>query len=119
MLNVNLCQIKEYVESLARKERVKSFYPQTVSRKLGIPLELVVIELPKLVNEGLIELKYEIRCDELHTLETVDNYMDYLNNDLFCNICGEQIEIEYSNIYPIYYINDEYKEFLKKNKKIM
>lgn len=73
MLNVNLCQIKDYVEAMARKERVKSFYPQTVSRKLSIPLELVAIELPKLVTEGCIELKYEIRCDELHIIKTVDN----------------------------------------------
>lgn len=117
MLNVNLCKIKEYVETLARKERIKSFYPQTLSRRLGIPLDLVVLELPKLVEEGCIKLRYEIRCnDDLCTLDTVDNYMDVLDTKMFCYQCGEEIDILLSNIYPIYYITDDYKEYVKKNK---
>ena len=115
MFNENLCLIKDYVKSLAQKERVKSFYPHTISRKLNIPLELVVLELPKLIEEGCIELKYEIRCtNDLTTRNTVDNYKELLNTTVFCDHCGEDIELSYNNVYPIYFITDEYKEYVKK-----
>lgn len=113
-LNMNLCQIQDYVESLASKVRVNKFYPQTLSRKLGIPLELVAIELPKLIENGMLELKYEIRCsDDLNVIDEVDDYKEFLDKTLTCDICGE-VEISYSNIYPVYYITGAYKEYLKK-----
>lgn len=115
--NKNLCIIREYVADLASKRRINKFYPQTISRNIGIPLDLVLIELTKLVDDGLILLKYEIRCDEdsdLSTLCVVDNYIDLLNTKKFCEVCGNEIEISYNNIYPIYYIKDEYKEYIKK-----
>ncbi|MDF2610057.1 MAG: hypothetical protein K0R92_1531 [Lachnospiraceae bacterium] len=114
-LNINLCQIKDYIEYLARKSRVNYFYPQTISRKLYIPIDLIVIELSKLVNDGVIELRYEIRCsDDLNIIDTLDNYDDLFNKKVHCEICGDEIEISYNNIYPVYYINPTYKDYVKK-----
>lgn len=114
-LNLNLCLIQDYVDTLASKQRVKKFYPQTVSRKLNMPLEIVVIELTKLIQEGKIELKYEIRCSE--DLNRIDNVIDYnplIDDTRFCEVCGENVEITYSDVYPVYYISEEYKKLKKK-----
>ena len=113
--NVNSALVEEYVEEVAKKVRVKSFYPQTVSRKLNISLEIVLIELSTLVQNGKLNLKYEVRClEDLNTIETIENYQETLGTNIHCEICGENIKVEYGNIYPVYYIDKEYREFVKK-----
>lgn len=113
--NTNAVEIEDYVEGIARKSRVESFYPQAISRKLNIPIELVLIELEKLIPVGKIFIRYEIKClEDSNTICTVNDYKDSLGKKLFCEICGKDITINYNNIYPVYYINEEYKEYLKK-----
>jgi hypothetical protein len=113
--NASSAKIEDYVEEIARKSRIKSFYPQTVSRKLNIPMDIVLIELSKLKEDGKVDLKYQIRClDDLNTIEIVEQYEDILDKEIFCNICGEKIKVTYSNIYPVFYINKEYREYIKK-----
>ena len=114
--NANSIQIEDYVEEIAKKSRIKAFYPETVSRKLNIPIDIVLIELSKLVNDGRVEIKYQIRClNDLNTIDTIDEYIQLIDKEVLCETCGEMIKISYSNIYPIYYICDEYREYLKKN----
>lgn len=113
--NVNSAQIEDYVKEVAQKPRIKSFYPQTVSRKLNIPLDIVTIELLNLIEEGKIDLKYQIRClDDLNTIRVVDEYKSILNKEICCDICGLNVKVTYSNIYPVYYISEEYREYVKK-----
>lgn len=113
--NANSAKVEDYVKEIARKSRIKSFYPQTVSRKLNIPMDIVLIELSKLSEDGRIDLKYQIRClDDLNTIDVVDQYENLLDKEVSCNICGENLVVTYSNIYPVFYINEEYKEYVKK-----
>lgn len=113
--NANSVKIEDYVEEIARKSRVKAFYPQTVSRKLNIPIDIVLIELSKLTDNGKLELKYEIKClDDLNTIKTISEYNELIDKEIFCEICSENIKITYSNIYPIFYICEDYREYLKK-----
>lgn len=113
--NVNSAQIEDYVKEVAQKPRIKSFYPQTVSRTLNIPLDIVTIELLNLIEKGRINLKYQIRClDDLNTIMVVSEYKSILNDEICCDICGSNIKVTYSNIYPVYYINEEYREYVKK-----
>lgn len=114
--NVDSAEIEGYVEDIAKKIRIISFYPQTISRKLNIPIDIVLIELSELVKKGKIYLKYQIRClNDLTTIETVYEYKDILGKEIQCNICGDNIKVTYGNIYPVYYISEEYREFIKKN----
>ena len=84
LFNSNLFMIQDYIVLLAQKEE-KVFYPQTISRILDIPMDLVVTELNKLISEGLICLKYQIRCNnDLHTLCEVDDFNNILNNSIYC-----------------------------------
>ncbi len=115
--NENLAEIQKYVEKLAASGRVKSFRPEAVSRELGLPLEIVMIELLKIKEEGKIKLNYEVRClPHLDTLTKVDSGEEIVGKREFCAKCGKDIEITLKNLYPIFNITDEYKEFLKKNK---
>ncbi len=117
--NVNSAEIEDYVEEMAKNPRKDAFYPQTVSRKLNIPLDIVLLELSRLRDDGKIDLKYEIRClEDLNTIITVDDYNSLLEKELFCEMCGKEINITYNHVYPIFYINNEYKEHVKKNCKI-
>lgn len=117
--NINSQRIKDYIEDMAKQARKISFYPQAISRKLNIPIDLVMIELTNLMNEGIVDLKYEIRCsDDLNIIKTVDNYENIIHTELYCDECGNYVEITNSNIYPIYNINEEYKKYIKSKKKI-
>ncbi|EOU1569859.1 hypothetical protein LTX14_000809 [Clostridium perfringens] len=113
--NANSLEVEQYVHTLASKKRIKSFYPQAISRKLNIPTDLVFIELTDLAKKGRIHLRYEIKClEDLDTIKTVDNYKDMIGKKIFCTSCGKEIEINYNNIYPIFFIDHEYKEHIKK-----
>lgn len=113
--NASSLEIEDYVKEIASKARIQAFYPQTISRKLNIPIDIVLIKLSELKEDGRIELKYEIKClEDLNTIETVDYYDRLIGEKVFCEICGEEIEINYNNIYPIFYINNEYREYIKK-----
>lgn len=113
--NANSVEIEDYVKEIAKKARIEAFYPQTISRKLNIPIDIVLIELASLKEDGRIELKYEIKClEDLNTIKTVDDYNKLIGEKVFCEMCGREIEINYNNIYPIFYINNEYREYIKK-----
>jgi hypothetical protein len=107
--------IDSYVEQLASNKNIKSFYPTVISKELGIPFPEVFSRLSELVSIGYIKLKYEIRCDfDSNCIEIVDDYSDILGSIIECDQCGEDISITLENIIPIYYINPEYRDTLKK-----
>ncbi|MBZ9635567.1 hypothetical protein [Clostridium sp. FP1] len=108
-------EIDNVVEQIASKSIIKSFYPWYISKVLELSLDKVVPRLNYLVLGDSIKLKYEIRCDEdSDIIEIVDDYGKYLGNTLYCRSCNEDIEITLENIFPLYYINDEYRECVKK-----
>ena len=113
--NENAIEVQKCIESMALRSRIVSFYPESVSRKLGIQLDIIIIELNKLCDDGILELKYEIKCTENFDLvNTVIDYKEYLGTSILCKYCGEEFQVEYNNIYPVYYIAKEYKEYVKK-----
>ena len=115
--NENAIEVQECVKSMALKSRMISFYPEAISRKLSIQLDLTIIELNKLCETGIIDLKYEIKClDNFDLVETVLDYREYLGRSITCNQCGKVFEVGYNNIYPVYYITDAYREYVKKKK---
>ena len=63
----------------------------------------------------ILEVKYEIKClIDLSTIKTVNDYNTLVGKAIFCDICGREINITYNNVYPIFYINKEYREYVKK-----
>ncbi len=114
--NTNAVEIEEYIREMAKKDRIKAFYPQTISRKLNIPIDIVWAQLMTLSNQGgRIHLQYEVKClEDLNTLTTVEECKAIIGKELTCEICGERIEVTYNNLYPIFRIDEEYKRCVKK-----
>lgn len=114
--NKNYKLIEQYIENAALSSKIMSVYPETISRRLGISIDLVVDEMIGIVNKGYVQVKYEIRCVEsLDVIEEVDDYRPLINKELDCTICGKNEIISYSNIYLKYVINKEYRDFIKEN----
>lgn len=113
--NVNRVKVQQCVEQLAISKSIRSFYPEYVSKILGIPMDDVIRELAKLVEDGCLELKFEIKSTEsTNIVKLVDDFSNYIGTDLEDNMTGEIFEVEYDNIFPCYYICKEYRDYLKK-----
>ncbi len=113
----NQIDILNFVENLAISPYVDSFYPYTICRTYDLPLEDVLDSLNAMIQLGLLDLKYEIRCDnDANILEIVDKYSNYLGRKYYCYECNEEIEISIENVCPIFYITEKYKENMKKKK---
>ncbi|OAA94064.1 hypothetical protein [Clostridium coskatii] len=110
-------EIDSYVEKLAMNKNVQSFYPVAISKALNLQLNLVLERLNELVSIGYLKLKFEIKCDcNFDTIEIVEDYTKYLGQEVYCEDCGTDVKITLENIFPIYYIEDDYRECVKKKK---
>lgn len=112
-------KIDSYIERLSNSGIIKSFYPNAITKALDIPLTPTLERLNRLVEDEVLELKFEIRCHEgSHVIDILNDYSKYLDKEVYCIYCGEYVYIDMSNISPIYYIREEYKEYLKKKNKM-
>lgn len=111
--------IDQYIKKMASSGIVRSFYPNAINKALGIPLTPVLERLNRFVADDVLQMKFEIRCHEKSDIiDIVEDYSGYLNKEVYCIYCGEEVHIDLSNISPIYYINEEYQDFIKKKKKM-
>ena len=75
----------------------------------------VLKRLDRFINDGVLDLRYEVKCGDRHDIDTVSNYSNHYDKEIFCNDCNDLIPIGFSNIYPVYHINREYKNYIKKS----
>jgi hypothetical protein len=112
-------EINEVVETIAFS-KVQRFYPTIVNKVTDIPLEKTFDYLLTLVQDGELNLKWEIKCphyDCLNTLLKVENIDDYLGKTIECEDCYREILIKRSIVFPTFEVNDEYREYIRDNKK--
>lgn len=115
MFNQNGEIIREYIKKLALNKRLAFFYVTDISNNLLIPIDKCFEELNKLVSEEILYVKYEIRTlPGLDVIEIVDNYENLLDTTIMFE--DTEYNISYDNIFPIYYISDEYKRFVADTK---
>lgn len=115
--NYNSQRIKDYIEYLSVNFDEASFYPKAISDILNLQLHFVIAELNNLIESGIVNLKFEIRTtDDLKLIKIVNKYHDILNQKICCS-SRETFIITEKNIYPIYFINKEYKDYIQKYKK--
>ncbi len=113
--NADRAKIRQCIEQLAMSRNIRSFYPEYICKLLGIEMKQVIQELQLLVEDGCLDLKYEIRSnEEVNIVKRVEDYNQVLGKTLEDNLSGEIFEVEMQNIFPCYYINKEYREYLKK-----
>ncbi|QYY44801.1 hypothetical protein ACKE5C_19020 (plasmid) [Aneurinibacillus thermoaerophilus] len=108
-------EVDVFVNRVANSQ-VKHFYPTAAAKYTGLPLHLVFERLLKLVDSKKLVLKWEIRCPSYgcgRTVDTTDKLADKVGEELQC-VCGEDIEVITDIIFPVFELNPEYKEHIKK-----
>lgn len=114
----NKFDIDSLINQMAVSSTLKSFYAISICRKLNLPIDPVLERLNYLVSGSVLNVKYEIRCDnDSHIIAIVDNYKSLLGKDVMCSHCDRMIIVDLENIYPLYFFNNEYVEHLKKKPK--
>ncbi|KPU45799.1 hypothetical protein OXPF_05880 [Oxobacter pfennigii] len=112
----NIYDIDAYVDQIALRSFVRSFSPIAVSKVLNLPLNPVIERLNYLKDGKKLTLKYEIRCyEDSNIIKVVDDFSGFIGKKLYCKNCDDEIEVGLDNIFPVYYIDDDYREYLKKN----
>lgn len=120
-MSVNLKEkreIQNFVELLAFST-VSSFYPSAVFKYANATsLESVFDYLLRLVEEGELKLKWELKCsnEELicaRKIVKVDTKEDVINNEFSCDICGNTFLASYYNLFPTFEITPEYRELIR------
>jgi hypothetical protein len=105
--------VERVVNSMAL-QLVKQFYPTSVAKETGLPLEDTFSSLIDLVKQNKLILKWEIRCPA-HCARTIIT-LEKLPENLSCLscTCGEDYEeITSDMIYPVFEISAQYKAYLR------
>jgi hypothetical protein len=90
----NQTQIREHALKLANSSVIKSFYSTLVAKRLKLSLTEVETELNQMVQEGLIQKKFELLCHNEHCLRVLDvkGNKEEFKSVYDCSFCGEEIE---------------------------
>ena len=73
-------------------------YPNEIKNRTYLSMTEVLVSLNKIIEEGKIELRYEVKCNVCKQVST------NTNGDNICTICGEQMNVDYNKFIPVYYI---------------
>ena len=102
--------IDKFLMSLSLS-RVDRFYPTALSKYLNIsPSEAFNFLLERSGPNDQLTLRWEIRCPDCsRTINTIDNPKAL---EIDC-ICGIESEISPTEIYPVFKINSDYKDYIR------
>ena len=92
--------VRDNILVLSKSKVVKSFMATGISKRMKVPLEEVIEELDKLIDEGLVQKRYQLIClsDNCYrVLDTQDDKADF-QSEYECKFCGEEHE-EISDMY--------------------
>lgn len=91
--------------------RVDRFYPTSLAKHLNISSsEAFNYLLERTGPEDQLNLKWEIRC--FNCFRTLSFTEEKFFDEIEC-ICGEEFELQSSDFYPVFQINNDYKDFLR------
>lgn len=101
--------VKEYAEA----ESDEVFYPDAVAKDTGLNIRDVFERLLLLVSDGKLVLLWEVRCPVCG--EAILRERE-VNCNVWCSKCKKAVEISPDVIYPLFFINPEYKEHVTQNR---
>lgn len=118
-------KIEEIIDQIA-SSRIKKFYPTIIHKLTELPLNQIFNFLLDMVEDGRLILKWEIRCTNYDCsvlLIRTDNIKVYMSETVNCGECDNEIEVNESIVFPVFEINNQYKdrlgEFKKKEKNLL
>jgi hypothetical protein len=116
MDNINKFDIDHWVENFALS-KLSRFYPSAVANDTELSIQFVFERLLEMVKDEKLKLYWEVRCPNygcFSTLKTIDYPILGFISCESCGEDGEEIEITNDNIFPIFSINQFYRDSLKK-----
>lgn len=91
--------------------RVDRFYPTALAKFLGIsPGEAFNYLVERSGKGDQLSLMWEVRCPECY--RTLDILSTKVYEEYDCN-CGVEIEANDENLFPVFKINEDFKDFLR------
>lgn len=111
--------IEESVEQLGFS-RVKRFYPTYIHKITNVPLDRVFDYLLILVEDGRLNLKWEIRCPDLYCgskIKRIEKIETYLHETIECPDCENEFCVRESMTFPVFEINPSYRARIREIKK--
>lgn len=111
--------IEEVVDQIAFS-RVRRFYPTYIQKVTGIPLNEVFNFLLTLVEDGRLNLMWEIRCPDFDCNSIIirtGKIEDFLYKTIECNHCEDEILVRENLVFPVFEINEDYRDRVREIKK--
>ena len=111
VFDLNLAEVRNVVNELAADGMTRSFYASYVSAYLHISIDEAVQSLDKLVEDGWLVMKFEIRVSQtLDIIKIVDDFKNYIGEQIEYE--GNEYTIDLGNIYPVYYFGTDYQKYV-------
>ena len=111
VFDLNLAEVRNVVNELAADGMTRSFYASYVSACLHISIDEAVKSLDKLVEDGWLVMKFEIRVSQtLDIIKIVDDFKNYIGEQIEYE--GNEYTIDLGNIYPVYYFGTDYQKYV-------
>ena len=105
-----MIDVLNIIEQYALTKTLKSFYPSAIVQQTDLPIAQVKVFLDSLVDNGTLEVNYEIRCsDDVYYIDTVKDFKKYLGKEMDCYDCNETFEVTLDNIFPVYSVSESYR----------
>ncbi len=111
-------KIEKFIETIAFSA-IKRFYPTAVAKHTGIPVDEVFQLLLEMCESGQLKLVWEVRCPGYNCARTLVTFTTKENPpvEYFCSTCGENIEIDNSNIFPAFEVAEEFRDYIREESK--
>ncbi|MCY7919578.1 hypothetical protein [Bacillus vallismortis] len=112
-------EIDEVIKEIACS-RVIRFYPTYISKITLINLDTVFEYLLELVDDGSLNILWEIRCPDFDCNSVIlrtHNLSEIMGKEIECDYCENGLLVRRQHVFPVFEINDDFREFLKQSKK--
>lgn len=100
-------KIIRHINKMFENKRICGFREEYIIRKFSISKEEFDNIMKEFINEGKIELLYEVKCKCLSGIKVVKTIDEALDNIAECNICGNSFVIDEYDIFPYYKFKKE------------
>lgn len=96
--------VEEWLENYKNVSFLKGFHPTAIEKDVeGVTLEEIIKICDKWCEDGKLIKKYKLICPNcFHLLNTYPD-KDSIPEETECIWCGEEIEKEYMDVFPVMY----------------
>jgi hypothetical protein len=105
-------KVNEFVKTAALSSQIKAFYPAAVATYANTSVDIVFPELLGYVATGELELNWQLRCPNLDCINIIAKDTAKIGDEEMCNKCGNEFEVTQNDLFPIFAVTKEYKDYV-------